>query len=203
MASVCGMTLVKRFTYRANAAEEYSNQYWFSGSIPADTTAWNALRDALVTQEKTIYPSGVTVVRAYGYNSDADDATAVYVHDYLAGGGSGIAGTLSLSSAVAIAGDAAVWVRWKTSRLNSSGKFIYLRKYFHPAVTSTATTTPDVPSTAQATALANFGVKLRDGSFLDARTIRSRLSAETITGSSACSYITTRTLKRRGKRPGS
>jgi len=202
MASVVGMTLVKRFTYRGDTTEEFSNTYHLSGAIPADTAAWDALRDALVTQEKTCYTNQTSVVRIYGYDSDADDATAVYVYDYLAGGGSGVSGTCAPSTLIRAPGDCAVWVRWKTSRVNANGKAIYLRKYFHDALKS-SDSVADLISGTQETALQNFGVKMRDGSFLSARTIRSRLHSETLLGSSASHYITTRTLKRRGKRPGS
>ena len=201
MASVVGITLVKRFTYRGDATEEFSNQYWLSGSIPSDNTAWQTLIDALVAQEKTCYTADATIVRAYGYNSDADDATAVYVKDWLAGGGSGVAGTLTVESgALRNMGDTAVWIRWKTSRLNTRGKAIYLRMYFHDAW-SHASNAPDQTSTNQLTALGNFGVKLRDGSFAEARTLRSRKHAETLVGSAGGAYLTTRTLKRRGRRP--
>jgi len=187
-------------SYRADTAEEYSNQYHLSGSVPSSDANWLTLIDALIAQEKTIYPSNTVVVRAYGYDSDAEDATAVYVKDYLAGGGSGTPGTLTVGTNVRCPGDAAVWVRWGTSRFNSRGKRIYLRKYFHPAYSSGAST-PDIAISAQLTALGNFGVKMRDASFAESRTIRSRLHAETIVGSAAGDYITTRTLKRRGKRP--
>lgn len=200
MAQLVRVTLIKKFTYRGDANEEFSNQYALTGSTPADSTAWKALADALIAQEKTTYLSGVVVVRAYGYSDDAEDAPAVWSYDYAAAGAT-VAGTLSPSGTWGQApGDAAVWVRWKTSRVNSNGKAIYLRKYFHGATIATATG-PDVVTTSQRTALDNFGTKLRDGSFLDARTIRSRTHAETILSSGSSQYVTTRTLKRRGKRP--
>jgi hypothetical protein len=202
MAAVVGITLIKRFTYRGDALEEWSNQYHLSGSVPANGTDWQTLIDALVAQEKTIYANSTVVVRAYGYDSDAEDATAVYSKDWLAGGGSGVVGTLNVSGAIKYPGDAAVWVRWKTSRTNSRGKPIYLRKYFHDARGNSSGSVDDVFS-GQKTALGNFGVKLRDGSFLDARTIRSRTHAETIVGSAASDFVTTRTLHRRGRRPPS
>lgn len=202
MAAQCGMTLVKRFTYRGDTHEEFSNTYHFTGTVPADTTAWNALRDALVAQEKTVYTNNVTIVRVYGYATDAPDSPAVYVYDYLAGGGSGIAGTLTGTGRVATPGDTAFWVRWKTSRNNSNGKAIYLRKYFHDAWSDT-TGGPDVLYAGQKTAAQALGVKLRDGSFLDARTLTARGHSDTLVGSAASTYLTTRTLKRRGKRPGS
>jgi hypothetical protein len=203
MATVVGVTLVKQMTYRGDTSEEWSNQYWFTGSVPADSTAWKALYDALIVQEKTMYLGTCKVVRAYGYDSDADDAAAVNSYDYLAAVAT-VSGTASTGSGTYPAGDQAAWVRWKTSRLNTKGKPIFLRKYFHGVPTE-----EDSPSTADTveagwrTSALAFGAKLRDGSFLDARTLRSRQHAETLTAHSASSYITTRSLKRRGKRPSS
>src|SRR5436190_17520004 len=65
--SVCGLTIIKRFTYRGQP-EEWSNHYQLSGSTPADSAAWRTLFDALVTQEKNIYSSNTVVVGGYGYD---------------------------------------------------------------------------------------------------------------------------------------
>src|SRR4051812_20583291 len=89
VSTACGVTVVKRFTYRGDANEEYSNTYWFTQAPPSDATAWRALFDALVLQEKTLYPSSVNVVRGYGYNDDTghksgdegDVAPAVFTVD--------------------------------------------------------------------------------------------------------------------------
>jgi hypothetical protein len=194
-----GVILVKRMSYRTQQ-EEWSNEYHFTGATPADATAWKALADALITQEKTCYVAGVTVVRAYGYDSDAANAHAVWSYDYAANSAS-VPGTLTSTSAVIASGDQAAWVRWKTSRLNTKGKPIYLRKYFHGGTIGTGS--PDFITTAWATALAALGTKMRDGTFLDARTLTARGHTDTLVGSTAAVYITTRTLKRRGKRPTS
>jgi hypothetical protein len=203
MATQVGVTLVKRLTYRGDATEEYSNQYWFNGSVPADSTAWKALYDALIAQEKTVYISEVTVVRAYGYDSDAEDAVAVDSYDYLAAAAA-VPGTLALGSGAVMSGDCAVWVRWKTDRLNTKGKAIYLRKYFHPAMATLSNTGSDVTMPGQVTALNAFGTKLMDGSFIDARTLTARgHSGDTLLSRASSPYVTTRSLKRRGKRPSS
>jgi hypothetical protein len=199
MATQVGLTIVKRFTYRGNQ-EEFANEYHLTGAVPADNAAWKALTDALIVAEKTCYTAGVSVVRAYGYDSDDPHAHAVWTYDYLANTAS-VPGTLTSTSAVIASGDQAAWVRWKTSRLNSKGKVIYLRKYFHGGTIGTGT--PDYITTAWATALAGLGTKLRDGTFLDARTITARGHTDVIVGSTAATFITTRTLKRRGKRPTS
>jgi len=203
MAAVVGVTLIKRMTYRGDASEEWSNQYHFSGSVPADNTAWKALYDALIVQEKTLYLSTCAVVRAYGYDSDADDAVAVDSYDYLAAAAT-VAGTATTGTGTYPAGDQAAWIRWKTSRLNTKGKPIYLRKYYHGVPTEEdSPTTSDTVAAGWITSAQAFGTKMFDGTFLDGRTIRSRLNAETILNRGVSTYITTRTLKRRGKRPGS
>lgn len=211
MATACGVTVIKKFTYRANSNEEYSNTYWFTGSPPANDTDWLALFNAIVTSEKACYPSTVSVVRGYGYNSDVGHkpgdtgavAPAVFTRDLVAAAAT-VPGTLSIgASATLMPGDAAVWCRWKTSRVTSpGGKAIYIRKFFHPA--SAVTATPDLIGTPQRNSLLAHATKLWDGT-LDAssRKITTCGQNDTILGSNASTYVTTRTLKRRGKRPNS
>lgn len=211
MAAKTGLTVIKRFTYRGDATEEWSNTYWFSGSVPADDAAWLTLFTALATQEKTLYTSGTSIVRAYGYNDDTghygepprpNPAPAVWVRDLTIAPNTPIPGTYTSSGGVAFPGDAAAWVRWKTSRLSEKGKAIYLRKYYHD-VEHNYTVGPDSLKPAQVSAYAAFGTKLRDGSFADSRTLTAAGHSDTLVGSGVAPYVTTRTLKRRGKRPGS
>lgn len=211
MAAACGVTVIKRFTYRGNASEEYSNTYWLTGSAPSNTTDWQALADAIVASEKQCYPSTVTVVRYYGYNDDTGHkpedtgavAPAVYSRDLVAAAAT-VPGTLSMSGNIAAPGDAAVWIRWKTSRVTSpGGKAIYIRKYFHPASLVSATG-GDAIATAQRTALLAHGAKMWDGTLNAAsQKITTCGKNDTIVGTNASTYVTTRTLKRRGKRPSS
>jgi hypothetical protein len=201
VATVVGLTIVKRFTYRGDASEEFSNTYHFDGSEPADSTAWKALADALIAQEKTLYLGTASAVRAYGYNSDADDAVAVWSWDYLAAG-TAVAGTMTTGTGTYPAGDQAAWVRWKTSRTNTKGKPIYLRKYYHAVPTDEdSALTADNVSPSWGTAANSFATKMYDGTFIDGRKIRSQKHAETILSKAVSTYMTTRTLKRRGKRP--
>ncbi len=198
MAAQTGITLVKKFSYRGDSTEEFSNTYHFTGTVPSDATAWLALMNALATQEKTCYPSGVSIIRAYGYATDnpADDSV------WGSGAITPISGTLATSGLPLAPGDSAVWVRWKTSRVNSNAKPIYLRKYFHPAVMQNATGGDDIYGT-QYTNLQAFGTKLMDGSFDSGRTLTAQGHTDTLISRTSSLYVTTRTLKRRGKRPGS
>lgn len=197
VADLVGITLIKRFLYRGDATEEWSNKYHFTGPIPANNTAWKALVDALIAQEKTVYMSLSSVIRAYGYSDDSVSPNAVWSFDYLAAGAT-VAGT-NTSPGNAMAGDQAFVVWWKTDRLNSKGRAVYLRKYFHSGVVNAVT--PDSLAAGMAAPLDAFATKLRDGTFLDGRTIRARSHADTILSSGHDAFVTTRTLKRRGKRP--
>jgi hypothetical protein len=202
VATVCSVTLIKQMTYRGDPTEEWSNKYYLTGTIPADSTAWKALADALIAQEKLLYLATCKVIRAYGHDSDDPNASAVWSYDYLVAGTS-VPGTMTTGTGTYPAGDQAAWVRWKTSRLtNPGGKAIYLRKYFHgvPTTESSAGNPDGIASTWPTVAQA-FGSKMRDGTFLDARTLRSRTHNETLIGHNVSTYITVRTLKRRGKRP--
>jgi hypothetical protein len=203
----CVLTVIKRFPYKTNPAEEWSNQYAFSGSTPPDPAGWRALFDALVAAEKLLYTARVQVIGGYGYDKVPKKGdSAIWALDLTVAPNSVVPGTLALSSNQPGGGDAALWVRWGLDRLNSHGKRIYLRKYFHDVYVA-ANATPDVPNATQLAALNAFGTKLRDGSFLASRTIVSPPDKNGNHGgmvpisSMASPYITTRTLKRRGKRP--
>lgn len=197
-----GISIIKRFAYRGNALEEWSNKYHFTGTDPATPADWLALFTALTTQEKTLYASSVEIIRGYGYTDDASTANNVWSRDLTAAGNTTIPGTLSTASLTVNPGDTAAWIRWKTSRLSSpGGKPIYLRKYYHPAYSGTGGTRDTIGATWTTPALA-FAAKLWDGSFIDARVLRAPgHSSETILGASVSQFTTVRTLKRRGKRP--
>lgn len=196
------LVIIKRFTYRGDATEEYSNKYFYLGSDPADATAWRAFFDAVVLQEKTLYPAAVSVVGGYGYDSDSEDATAVWTVDLTVSPNVVVPGTLSTGAGVYSAGDDAVWIRWGTSRFNSKGKRIYLRKFFHPAASAAATGGDAVHGTWKTAANA-YAAKWHSGTDFGNRTISAQGHDDTIVGHGVSDYITTRTLKRRGKRPGS
>lgn len=199
MAAVVGITLIKQFTYRLDTQEQFSNQYWLDGSVPADATAWNTLISELGNSERQLFPSSVKTVKAYAYDSDVDDADSVYQWDF---GGTPLSGGLTVTGGLPAPGDSAVWIRWKTSRLNSKGKAIYLRKYYHPAYISSGSG-GDAIFGLQKTGLDAFGNILKNGLTTSGRKIRSQKHPETILSTSSSDYVTTRTLKRRGKRPGS
>lgn len=209
MATATGITIVKRFAYRGNANEEFANSYWFKPVAPPTTdAAWRTLLDAIVASEKPIYPSNVNVIRAYGYADDTGHkpgdtgavAPAVYSVDFRVAPEVIVPGTLSVGTGIVMPGDDAVWIRWKTQRRTSpGGKPIYVRKYFHPAYS--VSTGGDSIFATQKTNLLAHAAKMYDGTLPGARTIVTPGTLDTISDHGASSFITTRTLKRRGRRP--
>lgn len=192
----CVLTVVKRMTYRGNANEEWSNTYNFTGVTPADSGAWRTLFDALVLEEKKLYQSSTQVIRGYGYNEVPDKGDhAIWTVDLRISPNTVVPGTLA--SGNRFAGDQAAWVRWGLDRFNTHGKRVYLRKYFHDGGGDSSV--PDNLITAYRTALSAFAAKMWDGSFVDGRKICSK-DGEVPIGAGIAPYMTTRTLKRRGKR---
>lgn len=188
--------MVKSFTYR-DAPEEWSNRYHLAGTIPSTLSEWVALAQALAAEEKTLFDASCHVVRAYGYLSDGTDTVATV--DFTVSPLTPVAGTLSLSGE-ACAGDAAWTLRWSTGRLSSKGKPIYLRKYFHAVQANTSDA--DKVAAAQITAGLAFGAAVLTNIGSTGATIAGPDGAVPGTPH-ADPWITTRTLKRRGKRPPS
>lgn len=192
------ITIVKAFTYRGVSGEEWSNTYMLSGSTPADSTAWRALFDAIVAQEKTLYTSATSVTRGYGYDKvPAKGDHAIWSVD-LRPSSTTVPGTLSTGTGVRAGGDAANWIRWSLNRYNTHGKRVYLRKYFHDAMMVAGG--GDTVYATQKTAYDAFGAFMFGGTLTGSRTIVDKLGNVPIASASS-QYITTRTLKRRSKRP--
>jgi len=197
MASVTGLTTTKRFTYRGDSSEEFSNTYHFKNAPPTSDALWDALATSVWNCEKMIFPNVVSLVQVYGYDSDDPHAHHVYAKDYTIPGppptgAMGITGN-------PFAGDQAACVQWKTNRLNSRGKSVYLRKYVHRGNVSTGNA--DNLDATYLTALNNFAGSGAVGIQAVGGGLRSRDHDETILAAGAIPFVTTRTLKRRGKRP--
>jgi hypothetical protein len=192
-----GITTIKSFTYR-DAVEEWGNSYHFVGDPPSDDAGWDAIVSALITMEKAVLPITTSIVRAYCYpDLSPHHPSVLTVTDATFGSTSG---SLSTPSGSFLApGDAAMWIRWKTARTNTHGKPIYLRKYYHGVIVTPAGGDGDSVESTQHTALLTLGTALNtaagdwpgiagpDGVAPGARAVSP--------------YATTRTLRRRGRRP--
>jgi hypothetical protein len=190
------ITIVKSFTYRG-AAEEFSNTYHFSGTQPADLAAWKTLADAIIAAEKLTVRPEVTFVQAYGYN--AGNINSVAQIDYRAAPNVVVAGTFAPVNHVFMPGDLAATTRWSTPDFTTRGKRIYLRKYWHGVFTAN-TGSADLLLASQRTAFDTYAAKLIDGTLPGAFRYcgpQGAVASSPVTNQ----YLTTRTLKRRGKRP--
>lgn len=187
----------KRFLYRGNQ-EVYSNVYHLSGTRPANDAAWHAVLDALKNAELGVTNAACTWIDGYGYNDGhwEDKPQTVDSHQTWA---SANTGTLVTTGGTLCQGDSAVWVRWSTGDRNSRGKPIYLRKYFHPAWSAGSPADNVLP--AQITALGVYAAKMVDGTTIPGGLVLCRPNGDVGSSPFAGAYVTTRTLKRRGKRP--
>lgn len=192
------LTIVKSFTYRG-APEEWSNTYFMTGDVPASPASWKTLADAVIADEVPIFRSTTEVVRAIGH--DAGESVAVWSYDYLAASEE-VPGTLATGTGVQQSGDTAMWIRWTTDQLTSKGKPIYLRSYYHPAISS-AGAAVDVIDSGWVTAAQEYGDDWIAGFADGDGVMHHRAGPHGVVGLVALpsTYATTRTLERRGRRP--
>lgn len=185
------IVIEKSFTYRG-APEAWSNGYHFSGTMPTNDAGWKALADAIWAHERTFVNGSVKINRAFGY--DGVSPVAVYSVNYADPPNTITSGTMT--SGTSIPGDVAAWVRWKTPNKTSQGKPVYLRKYFH-GVNLNGT---DEIWPAARTALAAYAAAMTAGGLPGGVKICGAQGA--VAGVvKVPTYLTTRTLKRRGADP--
>lgn len=192
------LTVVKQFTYRGVANEEWSNTYMLTGAAPVDSAAWRTLFDGVVLEEKKCYLPATSVIRGYGYDKvPAKGDHAVWSVD-LRPSSATVPGTMSITAGIPMSGDQAGWVRWSLDRFNTYGKRVYLRKYFHGGALPTAG--GDALSAQCVVSYQTFAPHMMDGTLIGGRKICDNLGNVPI-ANAISPYVTTRTLKRRSKRP--
>lgn len=192
------LTIVKSFAYRGND-EVWSNTYFMTGDLPASPASWKTLADAVIADEVPLYDAGTSVVAAIGH--EAGQSVAVWSYDYL-GAGESVPGTWA--GAGGQGGDSAAWIRWSTDQLTSKGKPIYLRSYYHPAYANgVGDDTRDQVNDDWVTAAQEFGDDWIAGYADGDAVVHHRAGPHGAVGLVALpsSWVTTRTLERRGRRP--
>jgi hypothetical protein len=195
MPDMPSITIVHDFTYRG-AVEQWSNTYHFSGTVPSDTAAWKTLADAIIAAEKLAHFGNTRFVKAYGYVAGNENSVAQI--DYSIAPNVIVSGTWAGTGGVEMPGDVAATTRWYTGASSSRGKKIYCRKYWHGIFNQTGSF--DSLNTAQRGLFDTFAAKMIDGT-LPGSVKYCGPQGAVLSAPQTNQYLTTRTLKRRGKRP--
>jgi hypothetical protein len=132
----------------------FTNRYHFGGGLPADQAHWQTLSDAVVTAEKAIYGSNVTIVETVAYAADSDIPLHTFTYTTV--------GTLSTSVSVPAPGDCAAMLRFSTDAFSSRNHPIYLYSWFHGAQIAQASGGDNLLST-QKTAIDTYGTSWISG----------------------------------------
>jgi hypothetical protein len=190
------LTIEKSFTYRG-AREHWDNVYHLD-QIPTSSAQWQALGDLVAGKEQACLPSNVQIERYFGH-TPGTPPVLVFELDQPPVGEGGPAGAYTpIATEHQVPGDGAIWVRYGTTQKTSLGKPIYLRNYYHCVFYDGAA---DTFSPRQAT---NFNAMAADwvaGINASGTTFRRAGPRGAVAQNHAVStFITTRTLKRRGRR---
>src|SRR5215471_888256 len=194
------LTMEKSFTYRG-AREHWSNAYHLQEQ-PVDSTSWSALANRVWDYEKMFLPADCQWERAFGHAPGTPPVLVYEAPDIPPVGEGGIAGQfVPVASAHPCPGDAAVYVRYGTTQKSTLGKPIYLWNYYHAVYFDAAAA--DVQDANQKAALEALAAIVVSGLNVPGATPalyhRAGPRGAVAQNHKVGDFITTRTLKHRGK----
>jgi hypothetical protein len=183
MATTPSIKVIKSFAFKGGT-RHFSNRYHFNGGTPADATHWHTLMDNIVTAEKAVFTSDVTIVECVGYAAGSDVPVATKTYS--------TAGTLSSSGNLPMPGECAALTRYSTSARTSKNHPVYLFNYYHGARCSSLSGTDGLFGT-QRTALETYAGSWISG-FSDGTitAVRAGPNGATASGHETGTYVTHR-----------
>jgi hypothetical protein len=126
------IVVYKQGNYRGGT-KRTGNRYHFEGALPTTPAAWEAFADLIVTAEKAIHNTDVTIVEVVGYDAGSSSSTnphgdAVFTKTYTT------VGTRARSlTGTDCPGDCASIVRYSTGARTTKNHPVYLMNYYHGA----------------------------------------------------------------------
>lgn len=190
------LTIEKSFTYRGTR-EHWVNTYHFD-NIPPDSTQWQAIYVDLINKELAFLPVDVQVEGATGHNPGTPPVLVWEIDQPPPGEGGPVGLWIPQSGDGACPGDAAFFIRYGTTQKNKLGKPIYLWNYYHGAYHRGVV---DLQASSQFTAAATMAAALVTGLSHGGVTYRRAGPRGAVAQNyKVGDFLTTRTLKHRGKR---
>lgn len=193
------LTIEKSFTYRGKR-EHWSNSYHLD-SVPTDSVVWTGLNNAVWGYEALCFPADVQLEYSYGH-IPGTPPVLVWENDPAPPGEGGPTGSfVPVATAHPTPGDAAIYMRYGTTQKSVRGKPIYLWNYYHAIYYDAAA--PDVMDANQKTAFNGLGTGWVNGmnSTVAGAPLFRRAGPRGAVAQNhkIGDFITTRTLKHRGK----
>jgi hypothetical protein len=148
VATNASIKVIKQFNFKGGI-RQWSNRYHFNGGTPVDATHWHTLMDNVVTAEKAIHASTITIVECIGYAAGSEIPVASKT--YTTTGTATPAG-----SSVSVPGECAALARLSTGARTTKNHPIYLYSYYHGVTRLVSAGVFDTLDAAQRTAIDTY-----------------------------------------------